>query len=56
MNYNLFNFNLVYKFKYSAIKYIYIFNLGSYLLSITIDDEMMKEHLEINLHSNENIE
>jgi hypothetical protein len=31
----------------------YIFNLGSCLLSITIDDEMMKEHLEINLHSNE---
>jgi hypothetical protein len=34
----------------------YIFNLGSYLLSITIDDEMMKENLEIKLHSNENIE
>jgi hypothetical protein len=34
----------------------YIFNLGSCLLSITIDDEMMEEHLEIKLHSNENIE
>jgi hypothetical protein len=34
----------------------YIENLGSCLLSITIDDEMMKEYLEIKLHLNENIE